>query len=94
MATSSPPEKGYRAIVEGTYLGKHGPYAVATCSTISTSKGNVTFSLDRKVWQEEEWPQPGTYVMLYGLREKRAGWRASSARFVNPGDIPATTSKL
>jgi len=62
--------------------GRHGPYAVVLIDPL----GSVTFSLDATVWQEEEWPKPGEYVVLSQLRRKRAGWRANHARFQQPGD--------
>lgn len=76
-------EKNYKAVVEKIIQGgKHGPYAVAR----SDELGSVTFSLDEGVWQENDWPEPGTYVMLWGMRKKRAGWRAQHGRFVEPSD--------
>lgn len=82
-------EKGYRAIVEKIIQGgKHGPYAVAR----SEELGVVTFALDRNVWQEGDWPEAGTYVMLSELRKKRAGWRAQHGRFVGPSDEQQQTS--
>jgi hypothetical protein len=74
---------GYKAIVEKIiYDGKHGPYAVARAEKI----GTVTFSLDRNVWFEKDFPEPGTYVFLAELRKKRAGWRAYYGRFIEPSD--------
>jgi len=72
----------YQAIVEKVISnGRHGPYAVAR------SKGLlITFSLDKSVWQEDDWPDPGSCVILTKIRKKRAGWRASSGRFVKPSD--------
>ncbi len=79
----------YVAIVEKVVLdGKHGPYAVARCDQI----GTVTFSLDKKVWQERDMPEEGFRVMLSDVRQKRAGWRAMSARFVRPSDKQPVTS--
>lgn len=76
-------KKEYRAIVEKVIPdGKHGPYAVV----YSKELGSVTFSLGNDVWDGEECPEPGTYVMLSKLRKKRAGWRAQHARFEEPGD--------
>ncbi len=75
--------EGCQAIVEKIIPGgRHGAYAVAR----SKELGAVTFSLDRKVWQEDDWPEPGTYVMLSQVRKKRAGWRAQVGRFVKPSD--------
>lgn len=76
-------EKNYRAIVEKIIQGgRHGAYAVAR----SDELGSVTFSLDGNVWQESDWPEAGTYVMLWDMRKKRAGWRAQHGRFVEPSD--------
>ncbi len=76
--------KGYQAIVEKIISdGRHGPYAVARSEKLS---GSVTFSLDPKVWQGDDWPVPGTCVMLLQVRKKRAGWFANQARFVEPED--------
>lgn len=60
------------------------PYAIATAPGVS---GTVTFSLgqDRKVWQEEVWPEHGMKVVLGELRKKQ-GWRAFKARFYRPSD--------
>lgn len=77
------PSSSYIAIVEKVVLsGRHGPYAVVRAEQI----GNVTFSLDKQVWQENGVPEEGVYVMLSDVRRKRAGWRAMSARFVRPSD--------
>lgn len=76
-------EKKYPGVLEKIIReGKHGPYAVARCDDL----GVVTFALDKPVWNENEWPNPGTYVICSDLRRNRAGWRAQSARFVRPGD--------
>jgi len=73
----------YVAIVEKVILnGKHGPYAVARCDQI----GIVTFSLKNSVWEEKDMPEEGFRVMLSDVRQKRAGWRAMSVRFVRPFD--------
>ncbi len=73
----------YRALVEKIIVnGKHGPYCVAR----STDIGPITFQLTESVWNEQIWPEHGTYVMLSGLMKKKAGWRASSARFEIPSD--------
>ena len=78
------PAKEKRALVTKIIKdGPHGPYAVAS----SKELGSVTFSLDDKVWEEDEQPEPGTFVMLSRLIEKNAGWRARSARFANPDDV-------
>ncbi|MBN2093878.1 MAG: hypothetical protein JW740_00670 [Candidatus Zambryskibacteria bacterium] len=73
-------DKNYQAIVEKVISGRHGEY----CHTRSKELGSVTFSLD--VWQEKIKPEPGTYVMLSQVFKKRAGWRAASARFLQPSD--------
>lgn len=73
----------YQAVVDKIIpRGRHGPYAVARCQDL----GMVTFSLDPPVWQEGEYPELGTYVVLSKIRKKRAGWRAQSGRFVTPFD--------
>lgn len=73
----------YQALVQKIIPhGKHGPYAVAQSDDIP---GWITFSLNKPVWQEEEEPKPGTYVILSDLR-KKDGWRAEKARFYRPGD--------
>ena len=60
------------------------PYAIAIAPGVS---GTVTFSLgsDRKVWQEDSWPEHGMKVVLGDLRKKQ-GWRAFKARLLRPGD--------
>jgi len=63
--------------------GPHGPYAVATSDQLESS---VTFSLEPTVWQDEEWPEAGSVVLLSKLRQKRAGWRAKTGRFYKPSD--------
>jgi hypothetical protein len=73
----------YHGVVEKIIPeGKHCPYVVARVEGL----GSVTFSLDKEVWQEEDWPEPGTCVMLSKVRKKRAGWRAQQARFIEPSD--------
>lgn len=75
--------RGYQVVVEKIIPdGKHGPYAVARSEEV----GLITFSLDEKVWQEKDWPEPGMYVMLYRVRKTRAGWRAQDGRFIQPSD--------
>lgn len=77
-------DRGYQAVVEKIIPGgKHGPYAVAR----SDELGSITFSLDGDVWQERDWPEPGTCVMLSQVRKKRAGWRAQQGRFIEPSDF-------
>jgi hypothetical protein len=63
---------------------RHGPFAVATSDQIK--EGSVTFSLEPTVWQEKEWPEPGSVVLLEELRKKRLGWRAQQGRFWQPSD--------
>lgn len=73
-----------RAVVQNVMPdGKHGPYAVATSDDIT---GSVTFSLEPTVWQDEDWPEQGSIVILSKLRQKRAGWRAKLGRFSQPSD--------
>lgn len=75
-------EKTYHAVVERVMAkGHHGPYAVA-----SSDLGPITFSLVAPAWQEDDWPEAGTYVVLAKVRKKRAGWRAQEARYFVPGD--------
>lgn len=75
--------KEYPATVEKIIRdGKHGPYAVA----YSPELGSVTFALDRQVLPKKDWPEPGTYVVLSEMRQKRAGWRAQKWRFTQPSD--------
>lgn len=63
--------------------GRHGPYAIARDHKL----GSVTFSLLSEVWQEKQFPEPGSEVVLEDFQKKRAGWRAMSARFLRPDDI-------
>jgi predicted anti-sigma-YlaC factor YlaD len=81
----------YQAIVQKVIAqGPHGPYAVAASEAL---EGSVTFSLDPTVWQEEDWPEAGSVVLLSKVRQRRAGWRSQSARFVTPSDISNSISK-
>lgn len=81
----------YKAIVEKIVSrGRHGPYAVATCEAFD---GSVTFGLTSPVWNEKEYPEPGTYVILTDIRKKRAGWRANSGRFFQPADEPKPSNE-
>lgn len=83
-------KKEYLAVVDKIINnGKHGPYAVARCDQFES----ITFSLDQKVWQEENWPEPGTCVILSQVIKKRAGWRANHGRLVSPEDQQPETSK-
>ena len=73
----------HRAIVDRVILnGKHGPYVVAR----SEDLGMCTFSLLPSGWQEQSYPETGTWVVLYDLRKKRAGWRAQHGRYLRPSD--------
>lgn len=72
----------YRGIVEKVVDGRHGPYVVVRVDDL----GVVTFSLNNKVWQEEDIPEPGTEVVLIKVIKKSAGWRALHSRFVTPAD--------
>lgn len=83
-------DDGYRAIVEKIISkGPHGPFAVATEKTL----GSVTFSLLPEVWQEEDLPERGMYVVLSQIRKKRAGWRARKGRYLKPSDEQQTTTE-
>lgn len=76
-------DENYKVIVEKVIpRGPHGPYAIASCDGI----GSITFSLEKPTWQESDWPEPGTYVILSAVRKKRAGWRANSGRYLKPSD--------
>lgn len=82
-------EKKYEAVVEKIIRsGKHGPYAVARNEELDV----ITFALSSPVWQEQDWPEPGTCVELSQIRKKRAGWRAQRGRFVRPSDNQQTTT--
>lgn len=77
-------EVAVRAVVQKVVpSGNHGPFAVATSEQI---EGSITFSLEPTIWQEDEWPEQGTVVLLGKLRKKRAGWRAKTGRFFRPSD--------
>lgn len=79
-----PNDAGYRSIVQRVVpIGPHGPYAMACSEEL---EGSITFSLDPKVWQEDEWPEEGSIVVLSRIVEKRAGWRARCGRFSGPAD--------
>jgi hypothetical protein len=80
------PKQGLKAIVNSIKTGEettHGPYAVAKAKGIRKS---ITFSLRPAVWQEDKWPDPGTFVYLDKLEERRAGWRAGFGRLWQPSD--------
>lgn len=70
--------------------GDHGPFAVALSEDL---EGSVTFSLDKSVWQESDWPNEGMIVFLGEIRKKRAGWRANYGRFWKPSDEQRAKSK-
>lgn len=76
-------DREFEAVVEKIVReGPHGPFVIASNGEL----GSVTFSLDQDVWLEEDWPEPGTYVVLCKIRRKRAGWRAQQAWFVEPAE--------
>ena len=66
--------------------GKHGPFVVATCDKFDTYDGSITFSLDPLVWREKHYPKEGECVFLSDITQKRAGWRAETARYWTPSD--------
>ena len=75
--------KCYQAVVARIFPnGRHGAYALA----ISDRLGPITFSLSPPVWQEKDWPETGTCVMLSEFRKKSAGWRAQHGRYFVPSD--------
>jgi hypothetical protein len=80
-------KKSIRAVVQKTAYGHRGRYAVAISEDIL---GSITFSLAYPCWQETDEPEPGTLVVLSNLRKKRAGWRASDARYLQPSDEEET----
>jgi hypothetical protein len=76
-------EATVQAIVQKIILnGQHGPYAIAESETL----GSITFSLEKTVWSEDQFPERGMVVILSTLRKKRAGWRAMIGRFLTPAD--------
>lgn len=76
-------EKTFQAVVTRVVLdGAHGPYAVAR----SKELGLVTYSLEKRSWREEDYPEKGMIVVLEDLRKKPAGWRAQSGRYLRPAD--------
>ena len=86
----TPEEKKYKAVVGRVVRsGPHGPYAVGH----NTELGSITFSLnpDNNNWQEDEWPSPGTVVVLWDIRQKMAGWRAAKSRFFRPTDTDSVS---
>ena len=89
-----PVEKtSYQAVVEKIVPGgRNGPYGVARTDP-GPGQIPVPFSLDKPFWQEEEWPEPGMFVLLERVRKKRDGWRSNRVRFIQPSDEqPATSS--
>lgn len=80
-----------KAVVQNVIpQGRHGSFAIAASDKV---EGSITFSLKEDVWQEQEWPEQGTIVVLSNLRKKRAGWRAMSGRFLRPSDEQPAFSK-
>lgn len=76
-----------KAIVQKVFPeGPHGPYAFATAEDRPDIVGSIAFSLERTVWDENDWPEGGSVVLLGKLRLKRAGWRAKEGRFWTPSD--------
>lgn len=63
-------------------VGRNGPYAVVRDQEL----GVITFLLSPPVWNENDSPEPGTFVVLSQIRKRRAGWRAMSGRFMQPSD--------
>lgn len=63
--------------------GRHGPFAITSSESF---EGSITISLNSPIWQEEQWPEGGSTVVLHDIRKKRAGWRAHSGRFYRPHD--------
>lgn len=84
-------EGNYVAVVQKVFLeGAHGPYAKASSEALGRT---ITFSLDRSVWEEQRFPEEGTYVVLSELTRKRAGWRANRSRFLRPTEEQLITEK-
>ena len=69
---------------------KNGPYAIAKAKSV---EGSITFALNSSVWAEKLLPEPGAAVCLNELEQRRAGWRAKSARFWQPSDEQDHESK-
>lgn len=74
--------------------GKHGlPYFVCAACDKSV-EGSITATLDfnrnkddiKRVWQDNDWPEPGNFVLVWDLRKKVYGWRAHKARFLRIED--------
>ena len=88
---SSSDKEAIRAVVKKIIPdGTHGPYAVATTDGI---EGSITFSLKEDVWNENDWPEPGTIVLLSKLCKKTAGWRSMEARLYKIEDEQLANSK-
>ncbi len=85
-------KESYQAVVQKVvHEGKHGPYVVTKCEAVET--GTVTFSYDEETWHEKKEPKPGNVVLISGVIKKRAGWRATSARFLEPADEQTANRK-
>jgi hypothetical protein len=69
--------------------GRYGPYVVVRDNEL----GTITFSLSQSVWNEDRWPDQGTFVVLSQIIRKHAGWRAMKGRFMKPSDEQSTESK-
>jgi len=81
-------DENHHVIVEKIILeGRHGPYGVARFLKL----GSVTFSLKPPVWNEADFPELGSYVILSQVRKKRAGWYAKHGRHVVPSDEQPST---
>lgn len=65
------------AVVQDVCDGKNGNYAVASSEEIT---GSITFSLDGKVWKEENDPEKGDMVVLGTVVMRKAGWRAKQLK--------------
>jgi len=81
-------ETGLKGMVDRVISAKskHGPHVIAKVPRSKEIKGTITFSLNKSVWKEKRWPEPGTWVFLADIEERRAGWRALFARFWKPTD--------
>lgn len=87
MRRQKPYQPIHAVVIEVVREGEHGPFAVAKADPPNPDiEGSITFSLDDPVWHEPDPPQPGMYVALSRLRKKPKGWRANSARFLEPGE--------
>lgn len=63
--------------------GDHGPYAIAKADS-NPDLGSITFSLDKPVWKEKQWPEVADHVVLSDVRKRPAGLRAHVAHFQRP----------